>query len=273
VQLPAWVAAGDLLEEGQELLVAMARGALADDVPGRDLQRGEQGRGPVADVVVGALIGPVGPDPADRLGALQGLDLGLFVHAQHHRPLGWVQVQADDVVDFGHQLRVGGELEGLGPPRLDAVLAPDAGDGVAAHTELAGQQPGGPVGNPQPWWWRVEGDRQDLGPVGSTDGLWSSRPGPVGQSAQPAADVAAAASNDRRSRDADPLGDLGVGDSLGGQEQDASPLPEHSRQPAGPGPSAQLGQVFRGDGKRGSGRHAAYSHDPPHRQTTSATQH
>ena len=43
VQLPAWVAAGDLLEEGQELLVAMARGALADDVPGRDLQRGEQG--------------------------------------------------------------------------------------------------------------------------------------------------------------------------------------------------------------------------------------
>ena len=122
--------------------MAVAGGALVDDVPGRDLQRGEQGCGPVPDVVVGALLGPVGPDPADRLGALQGLDLGLFVHAQHHRPLGWVQVQADDVVDLGRELRVGGELEGLCPPGLDAVLAPDASDGVAAHAQLVGQQPG-----------------------------------------------------------------------------------------------------------------------------------
>jgi hypothetical protein len=56
--------------------------------------------------------------------------------------LGWVQVQADDVVDLGGQLRVGEELEGLGAPGLDAVLTPDAGHGVAADAELAGQQPG-----------------------------------------------------------------------------------------------------------------------------------
>jgi hypothetical protein len=229
VQLPAWVAAGDLLEEGQELLVAVAGGALVDDVPGRDLQRGEQGRGPVADVVVGALFGPVGPDPADRLGTLQGLDLGLLVHAQHHRPLGWVQVQADDVVDLGRQLRVGGELEGLGPPGLDTIFAPDARNGVTADTRLTGQQPGRPVGDPQPGWWRIEGDRQDLGPAGPTHGLRSSRPGPVGQAGQPATGIAAAAGDDGRAGHADTLGDLGIGDPLGGQQQDPGPLAEHGR--------------------------------------------
>jgi hypothetical protein len=60
VQLPARVGAGDLLEEGEELLVAVAGGAPVDDVPGRDLQRGEQGRGAVPDVVVGALLGAPG---------------------------------------------------------------------------------------------------------------------------------------------------------------------------------------------------------------------
>jgi hypothetical protein len=150
---------------------------------------------------------------ADRLGAFQGLDLGLLIHAQHNRTVGWVKVQADDVVDLGDQLGVGGELEGLGPPGLDAVPAPDAGDGVAADAELAGQQPGRPVGDPQPRRRPVQGDRQDLGAAPPAHRLGPSRPGPVGQPAQAAADVPAAAGNDRWSSDADPLGDLGVGDA------------------------------------------------------------
>ena len=56
------VGAGDLLEEGEELLAAVARGTLVDDPLGRDLHRGEQCGGPVPDVVVGALLGPVKPD-------------------------------------------------------------------------------------------------------------------------------------------------------------------------------------------------------------------
>jgi hypothetical protein len=98
--------------------MAVARLALVQDVPGGDLQGGEQGGGPVPDRVVDALLRPIQPHPADWLGALQGLDLGLVVHAQHHRPLRWVQIQADDVVDLGRQLRVGGELEGPSAPRL-----------------------------------------------------------------------------------------------------------------------------------------------------------
>jgi hypothetical protein len=103
-----------------------------------------------------ALLGPIQPDTADRLGAFQGLDLGLLVHTEHDRACGWVQIQPDDVVDLGRELRVGGELEGLGAPRLDPVLAPDARDGVAADAKLSRQQPGRPVRNPQPWRWRIE---------------------------------------------------------------------------------------------------------------------
>ena len=33
MQLAAWIGPGDLLEEGQELLVAVAWGALVDDAP------------------------------------------------------------------------------------------------------------------------------------------------------------------------------------------------------------------------------------------------
>jgi hypothetical protein len=51
--------------------VAMAGGALVDDASAGDLQRGVEGCGPVPDVVVGMLLGPPGPDPADRLGPLQ----------------------------------------------------------------------------------------------------------------------------------------------------------------------------------------------------------
>jgi hypothetical protein len=39
-------------------------------------------RGAVSHVVMGALLGPVQPDPAARLSAFQGLDLGLLIHAR-----------------------------------------------------------------------------------------------------------------------------------------------------------------------------------------------
>ena len=64
VQRDSGVRFGDQLEEGQELLVAMpGKAGVRGDAPGGDLQRGEQGRGAMADVVVGA---PFGLAEADR---------------------------------------------------------------------------------------------------------------------------------------------------------------------------------------------------------------
>jgi hypothetical protein len=88
----------------------VAGSALVGDAPGGDLQGGKQGGGPVPEVVVGALLGSPRPDAAHGLGAFQGLDLGFLIHAEDDRPLGWVQVQADDVVDLGREL---GSVENL----------------------------------------------------------------------------------------------------------------------------------------------------------------
>lgn len=49
---------------------------IGGDLPGGDLQGSEQAGGAVADVVVGLLFGNSLAQRQDRLGAVQGLDLG-----------------------------------------------------------------------------------------------------------------------------------------------------------------------------------------------------
>ena len=71
------VGLGDLLEEAQELLVAVPRVAGVGDLAGGDLQRGEQGGGAVADVVVGLLLRQARAHRQDRRGPVQRLDLAI----------------------------------------------------------------------------------------------------------------------------------------------------------------------------------------------------
>lgn len=69
-QLATRVGRGDLLEEVQELAVAMPRIALVGHLAGGHLQGREQ-RGAVPDVVVGAPLGWPGAQATGWLGALQ----------------------------------------------------------------------------------------------------------------------------------------------------------------------------------------------------------
>src|SRR3954470_6757500 len=62
----------------------------------------------VADVGVGLAFGGGGHHRQYRRGPVEGLYLALFVHAQHEGTLGWVEIQADDVVELVHEVRVGG---------------------------------------------------------------------------------------------------------------------------------------------------------------------
>ena len=79
VQLLVGVAAGEVAEEDQELLVPVPWFAHAGDLAGGDLERGEQGGGAVPDVVVGALLGMAGLHRQHLLGAVQRLNLGLLI--------------------------------------------------------------------------------------------------------------------------------------------------------------------------------------------------
>jgi hypothetical protein len=67
--------AGDQLEEVPELAVAVVGLAGVGGPAGGDLQRREQHGRAVAEVVVGAPLGPARPYRADRLDPLQRLDL------------------------------------------------------------------------------------------------------------------------------------------------------------------------------------------------------
>jgi len=82
-----------LVDRGQKLLElggAMLAVQLADDGPVADVERREQAGDAVALVVMGAPLGHASQHRQQRLRAVQRLDLGLLVHAQHHRTLGWV---------------------------------------------------------------------------------------------------------------------------------------------------------------------------------------
>jgi hypothetical protein len=51
--------------------------------------------------------------------------LGLLIHTQNDRPLGRVEIQADDVTNLGYEQRVLGQLPGLLAMRLQAERPPD----------------------------------------------------------------------------------------------------------------------------------------------------
>ena len=113
-----------MAQKDEELLVPVLRLADGGDLPGRDLQRREQRGSAVPHIVVGALLSLAGLHRQRLLGPVQRLDLGLLVDAEHDRVLRRVQIQPNHIGDLGHQLRVGGELERLSPPRLHPVMPP-----------------------------------------------------------------------------------------------------------------------------------------------------
>src|SRR6267142_5599402 len=80
-----WGFAVDLVEEADELLMAMAAHALADDLALQDVERGKQRRRAVALVVMGHRPAPTALHRQPRLGPVERLDLRLLVDRQHQR--------------------------------------------------------------------------------------------------------------------------------------------------------------------------------------------
>ena len=116
----------DGIEEADELLVPMALHAAADHAALQHIEGGKQRGGAVPDVVVrhGAATPLLQRQPG--LGAIERLDLALFVHRKHDGMSGRIDVKADDIAQLGGELRVVGQLELAHPVRLQAVRAPDA---------------------------------------------------------------------------------------------------------------------------------------------------
>jgi hypothetical protein len=70
-----WHVGLDVTQEGEELLMAMARLALGDDRAVKHVEGGEQRGGAVALIVVGNAFDVAEPHGKHGLGAFEGLDL------------------------------------------------------------------------------------------------------------------------------------------------------------------------------------------------------
>ena len=77
-------------------------------------------------VIVPHGLAAPGFDRKSRLGAVERLDLALFVGRQHHGMGRRIEIEPDDVGKLGGKAGIARALEGAKPVRLKFVRPPDA---------------------------------------------------------------------------------------------------------------------------------------------------
>jgi len=101
----------DRVQKLAELDGAMPAMTFSNDLAAGHLQGGKQRGGAVTFVVVSAAFDLPRSHREQGLRSVQGLYLGLFIHAQHQGSLGRVQVEPHDVPHFLDKQRVARQLE------------------------------------------------------------------------------------------------------------------------------------------------------------------
>ena len=120
-------------------------GHVGDDMSRSHVEGGiEIGRAP-SHVVVGSSFRKPWAERKHGRRAIERLDLGLLVHAEHQCALGWVDVEPDDIAHLVDEKRVGREFERLGQMRLEPEGPPDPRDGRLAHARRLGHRSRRPV--------------------------------------------------------------------------------------------------------------------------------
>src|SRR5512132_3667689 len=116
----------DAVQKPDELPMAVALHAAADDLALEYVERGEERRRAVSFVIVRHGRAPAVLQGQPRLGPIERLNLRLLVDREHHGMRRRIDVEPGDVAQPGGELRVGGELEGTHPVGLQLVRPPDA---------------------------------------------------------------------------------------------------------------------------------------------------
>jgi hypothetical protein len=113
----------DGFEELESLLVTVTRSPFSQNLSAQVIQRCKQGHGAVSVIVVSASSHMALAQRQSGLGSLQGLALAFFITAKDDRS-GWrIQIQSDDIPEFGLELRIVGELESTGAMGLRSLAA------------------------------------------------------------------------------------------------------------------------------------------------------
>lgn len=131
VKLAVRVVPRHLVHETQEI----DRGPLihfGQNLAGGNFQGRQQGMVAVPDIFISPTAGLLGPQRQERLGAVESLDAGLLIHAQHQGLFRRIQVKPHHIQQLGFKVRIGTEGEGAQAMGLEAVrLPPWMGNGEA----------------------------------------------------------------------------------------------------------------------------------------------
>ena len=148
VQLLSGVATHHRLHEGEKVGRRVAVGHAMRDVARGDLQRRVQVDDAVAFVVVRVARGTAGAQRQRQLRSLERLDRRLLIHTQHHRVLRRVEVQPDDILHLGREVRVATDLVRPHQVGLEAVASKHVRDAACRQAHLLGQQSRRPPATP-----------------------------------------------------------------------------------------------------------------------------
>jgi hypothetical protein len=201
---------------------------------------------------VGAPLHLAGAHGQERLGPVESLDLALLIDTEHHRLLGGMQVEADDVGDLLLQLRIGAVLEAAGPMGLEIVIPPDPEHRGLADPDPLRDFPARPMrlalgGTTQRGADDLRHHLLIVGPRPAT-----SR-GVLFQAGHPCVLEAPTPEQDRRNGTVGLLGDRRVGDAFGGLEHDVGAEDLALRQGPTPGPGGQGSPAVVVEAESGSG--------------------
>jgi len=161
------------------------------------------------------------PHGQQRLRATEGLDLGLFIDAQHHSVGRRLQVEAHHIGDLRGSRRIRAELEGFEAVRLQSVRLPHAMHGHMRDADLLGEISRAPVGQTWRGWLQCQGD--DLRRLARRDGSRSPGSRVIVQGVEAAFGEAASDAADLHRRIPRLLRDLRAGQALRHQQNRARP--------------------------------------------------
>jgi hypothetical protein len=88
------------LQKPNELPIPVTTMTFADDASGRDVQRGKQRRRSVAHVVMRPVLGLSGTHRHQGRGAIEGLNLTVFIDRQQQGASRRIEIQPHNVAHF-----------------------------------------------------------------------------------------------------------------------------------------------------------------------------
>ena len=97
----------------QKLLMPMSLMKVADDFSLQQIESGEQSGRPVALVIVRHGSATALLQWQAGLGAVESLNLALFINTKNDGFVGWVEIEAHNIGQFFEKLRITRQLEGF----------------------------------------------------------------------------------------------------------------------------------------------------------------